>query len=44
MAWAPVTVRIIKNRFKSQARSLTYIQVYAFTEQVSVDDNEVFYE
>ena len=41
--WNPISDRIILARFKTRARHLTFIQVYAPTEQASLDEKEAFY-
>jgi hypothetical protein len=41
--WQPISDRIITARFKTRARHLTFIQVYAPTEQASPDEKEAFY-
>ena len=41
--WKAISDRIIVARFKTRARHLTFIQVYAPTEQASPDEKEAFY-
>lgn len=43
-SWSPISDRILIARFESRIRHITYVQVYAPTEQASVEDKEAFYE
>lgn len=42
--WSAVSDRILTARFKSLARHLSYVQVYAPTEQATLEEKEAFYE
>ncbi len=41
--WKPISDRIIIARFKTRARHVTFLQVYAPTEQASQEEKEAFY-
>jgi exonuclease III len=41
--WQPVSSLIIKTRFKSKARNISIIHVYAPTEDAELDTKEAFY-
>lgn len=42
--WKPINDRIIIARFKTKARHLTFLQVYAPTEQASPEEKDTFYQ